>query len=784
MLRPNASSNSENNSEQQMPVVNDQGLQQQQPPPGTDCEETAPFLHPVPQHNPPAQFHHSDQIPVYHNQQQQGQVQDQQYGQYQHFPPPSNNHYHGGSSSSSGGNSFLGFAIPAVSPHQRKTLTLICVVMAVATAFNVATMGYSLDSSSNPVGSGVTSETMNSEEYQSRYRSASGHDESSDTFYSKEAQLLQNQGDMEQLDGALQQMGEDSKQDGETQMNYGSDSGMTELMSDSGGMQSQQSNEMMLSQGLPMKNSMEQNEMMSPQGMSNNMMMMQQQPEQQQQGMDMGNNNMMVGSDSMMMPNNLRPSFGSGSDPWMPSSMMGQQQEQQFMASPPRTEAMQSLEKQQELIAQLQKQLLEQHEQIQNGLLAPLPEIQLPSMNGGSLETPMDVSMETPVDGSMGDQMDGGMTAPMEGTAEAQEGEAEVLLSMPQFSPEEVAEQKEQLEKITKLDGFKDSWDPLAEGEFDTPVFWHIPKAGGSTIKDIMGTCHRMCMASETGIEEGHHEDTEIAIVKIGGDPDNGQDPSPFVNVDTTTEDGLTRAINMGLGKSGLADVIVTPFIFQADELFDEDHKGRLFTLFRHPVDRAVSMFTYLQYADWEPTYDPKLAEMSISEYAKSPVVENNWMTRYLTQQPEGDLSEANIQVAMDIVRRKFLVGLLSKKEESMERFEKFFGWKYFINPKNQEKCRESLLGGGSNSNQKKMEKPQPGSEEYELLAWQNQFDIQLYEYIVTLFDEQKGFVEHIPDGYRIEGTTCCKCEADPCQPAGIKDWKKKQRAAGIEGNW
>ena len=55
------------------------------------------------------------------------------------------------------------------------------------------------------------------------------------------------------------------------------------------------------------------------------------------------------------------------------------------------------------------------------------------------------------------------------------------------------------------LDGFKDNWDPVEAG--DQPVFWHIPKAGGSTVKDIIGTCHRFTMASEYGIVEGHEND-------------------------------------------------------------------------------------------------------------------------------------------------------------------------------------------------------------------------------------------------------------------------------------
>mmetsp|Transcript_7658 Transcript_7658/g.11135 ORF Transcript_7658/g.11135 Transcript_7658/m.11135 type:complete len:494 (+) Transcript_7658:50-1531(+) len=309
------------------------------------------------------------------------------------------------------------------------------------------------------------------------------------------------------------------------------------------------------------------------------------------------------------------------------------------------------------------------------------------------------------------------------------------------------------------LDGYKDAWELLEDT--DLPVFWHIPKAGGSMIKDILGACHRFCMATSSGIDDGHGEDTEIARVKIPRRP--GQDPTPFVNVDTTTIEGLQRAKKLGLAQSGLADAMVTQYYYDANDLFDFNHKGRLFTLFRHPIERSVSMFTYLQYADWEPTYNPDLAKMTIEEFAQSPFVENNWITRRLTNTLNGPINKKHVEVAMDLVRRKFIVGLLDRLEESMERFEKFFGWKYTIMPTNQEICRENLLKSGANSNRKKMTKLEPDSEAYRLLASQNEYDIRLYKYIERLFDEQENFVRLITDGYRLEDATCCKCSKNPC---------------------
>ena len=46
--------------------------------------------------------------------------------------------------------------------------------------------------------------------------------------------------------------------------------------------------------------------------------------------------------------------------------------------------------------------------------------------------------------------------------------------------------------------------------------------------------------------------------------------------------------------------------------------------LFRHPVDRALSMFFYLQTATWERTYGLEWANMKVLEWAKLPNAEED----------------------------------------------------------------------------------------------------------------------------------------------------------------
>jgi len=311
-----------------------------------------------------------------------------------------------------------------------------------------------------------------------------------------------------------------------------------------------------------------------------------------------------------------------------------------------------------------------------------------------------------------------------------------------------------------ELLGYKDTWVDH-DYKHDIPVFWHVPKAGGSTIKDIVGACHGLTIANEDGVLDGHALDTDIKVVHIHGLGD-----TKFVNVDTTTIPGIKRAIKLDLGSSGLAELVITPFVHDAEHIFTADVKhdkvqqtGRLFATFRHPVARAVSLFKYLQYADWEPTYNPEIKTWNLEEYAQSNHIENNWMTRYLSNTLNGELTSAHLHLAMDILRRKFLVGLIDQLETSMKRFEAFFGWKYMLNPTVQETCRESLFTVGTNANRNsRIAIPEKGSYLYNLIAQQNLFDLELYAYIETLFNEQAQYVEDIPEDYRLIDTHCSKC--------------------------
>jgi len=261
----------------------------------------------------------------------------------------------------------------------------------------------------------------------------------------------------------------------------------------------------------------------------------------------------------------------------------------------------------------------------------------------------------------------------------------------------------------------------------DVPLFFHIPRSGGSTVKDILGMCLGKVEVTDVGARRQHQDENVLRVV-------SSDDGAAFVNVDTSTAKGIHRSKRMGLVESQLADVIVSQHLHPVATLFNADQNGRMFTMMRHPIHRAVSMFHYLGVAHWEPTYDPSLAYVSIEMYARSQRAEHNWAVRFLSNELVRDLNERHLQMAKEVLRQKCLIGLLEEKSESFLRFSRYFGWQ----PRTlqQTECRDRLLHWGW-SNKHAHTEVEEGSIVWELLYKKNALDMELYEYAKELFLEQ-----------------------------------------------
>ncbi|KAL7537788.1 hypothetical protein ACHAXR_008091 [Thalassiosira sp. AJA248-18] len=323
------------------------------------------------------------------------------------------------------------------------------------------------------------------------------------------------------------------------------------------------------------------------------------------------------------------------------------------------------------------------------------------------------------------------------------------------------------------------------------PFFWHIPRTGGTTLSTLLATCHSLVQATSSftsppvfnrGNDEAiasRFRDPTLYVVRTGGEQ--------FVNVDLDSWEGVQRAVHGNLIENELADVVAMPDVRLGSLLFDGDgggdnkkeHKGVLFAMFRHPMDRAQSVFYHKQSIRDSVHYDPSLEIYSLADWINSPSYISDYMVRTLVGKidrwdatsgpfrPPVPLTRDDLDAAKEILRRKCVVGLLEEKGESMKRFEKFFGWNadvsrtsLFLLEEEQtaaaihaarwknvkdEECRDRLLHWNwVNKNKHPMlddagEGNGPGSASvtYHLLESKNRYDIELYMYARQLFEEQ-----------------------------------------------
>lgn len=203
-----------------------------------------------------------------------------------------------------------------------------------------------------------------------------------------------------------------------------------------------------------------------------------------------------------------------------------------------------------------------------------------------------------------------------------------------------------------------------------------------------------------------------------------------------STPAGIERAKNLHLASSNLADAMVSPLVYEASVVYSNLYHGRLFTLFRHPIHRAVSLFYYTQDMVWRRGNVKDLMDITIEEYFKGGMGENNWMTRFLANARNKVLTEDDLDVAKEVLRRKCLVGLLSQKGESMSRFLKYFKWDKHVKGEKEQECLDKNLDYGWPQKHRHQE-VEEGSEVWNLVVQMNTFDLQLYEYAKELFKEQ-----------------------------------------------
>jgi len=273
----------------------------------------------------------------------------------------------------------------------------------------------------------------------------------------------------------------------------------------------------------------------------------------------------------------------------------------------------------------------------------------------------------------------------------------------------------------------------------DIPYFFHVHKSGGTTMKDILGLCLRKVQTHR--VEEGGCNDQEDTIRVCSHGPDQWS----ILNADVSSFEGIDRAVAKNLccevqPEIPMDDsfVVGTSRFFDALPVFTPYRKGRLFGLFRHPVERTLSKYHYIKTATWERNFKERAVNQTIMEFVNSPMCYDNWVVRRLIHKMpyNMEITDDDLALAKEIVKRKMLVLLTDDMEGSVERMRQYFGWDEDELTDEQKGCiHRYAVEEPRNANPH--EELDPESEEYRAIRDKNLADIELYEYARQLFQEQ-----------------------------------------------
>ncbi|KAL3800259.1 hypothetical protein ACHAWO_013841 [Cyclotella atomus] len=264
--------------------------------------------------------------------------------------------------------------------------------------------------------------------------------------------------------------------------------------------------------------------------------------------------------------------------------------------------------------------------------------------------------------------------------------------------------------------------------ELETPFLWHVPRSGGSHVQDFYW-CLGSTLANQVGGEPRFNKIVPRHLLKEFQPWKEHGNEAKVLNVDMSTRNGIVHAKSLGLlsqkdvPKPDL--IFSTQFYYLSTILFSSQHKARVFSLFRHPVDRAFSRFRSLQ------TVNKAWANLSVEEWAAQDNDEANWMVRQLVHKNQDEtVTIKDLDAAKAIVRDKFVVGLCEKYQESLHRFNKLLG--IDIDDAKYAKCVQAH--GISPEGSAKVAK---GSPAYVTLMSVNFLDAMLYQYVEELFESQ-----------------------------------------------
>jgi hypothetical protein len=293
------------------------------------------------------------------------------------------------------------------------------------------------------------------------------------------------------------------------------------------------------------------------------------------------------------------------------------------------------------------------------------------------------------------------------------------------------------------------------------PYLWHVHRSAGETMKQLMGECLGLTIASSFSfpIDNLMMTQDSVRIIRFNG--------AKYFNVNLRTQTGIDRAKNLGIKSQVetdlgpmVVDALISPNIQAViNTLLSENEeakyqnrvKGVMFMMSRNPIEREISHFYHIK----STTLRPDVASYSLSDWFENPSYIDNSMVRQLTNKmdPAEEVDMDDLLVAKEILKRKCIIGLFEEKQESWERFQDIFKSRWSLEKRQtDEVCEDKLLNWGWKNRNKissfidiTLEDNSQIQDDtivdrrtFQQIASLNHLDMLLYEYTKYLFLEQR----------------------------------------------
>mmetsp|Transcript_24844 Transcript_24844/g.72782 ORF Transcript_24844/g.72782 Transcript_24844/m.72782 type:complete len:582 (-) Transcript_24844:25-1770(-) len=259
---------------------------------------------------------------------------------------------------------------------------------------------------------------------------------------------------------------------------------------------------------------------------------------------------------------------------------------------------------------------------------------------------------------------------------------------------------------------FSPWWTPLSI-DTDFPIYWDT--FGKDNSSSAINNIWDMCYANSS-----------VVVAKF----------SALLHSNTTVNE------TFGLNPNSRPGILFMPSLRNGAAVLksfarDENQiRGRCFVIIPDPSRKCACSRTLQQTTNLT-------AKSALTKHSK---LVDNLMVRTITNTVSGELSKRHLDLAMSILGRKCLVGLVERREESIRRFEEFFRWTAVRrNDTRQPHCIEwkglfpkQSIDAGCNATARMSS---------------NQWDSGLYEFALELYQRQGEWLGNYSIGYKDHDT-------------------------------